>query len=97
MRTVRVIRHGILPFYSEKLKQSLYAFSDEEIRPYFPLPKVLEGLFYVTQKLFGVRVQKAKADSLWHDDAVFRTFKRRRVRGSFYLDLFARAHKRGSA
>ncbi len=88
-----------IAFYSEKLKQSLYAFSDEEIRPYFPLPKVLEGLFYVTQKLFGVRVQKAKADSLWHDDVQFFELLNEdgSVRGSFYLDLFARAHKRGGA
>ncbi len=88
-----------IAFYSEKLKQSLYAFSDEEIRPYFPLPKVLEGLFYVTQKLFGVRVQKAKADSLWHDDVQFFELLNEdgSVRGCFYLDLFARAHKRGGA
>ena len=88
-----------IAFYSEKLKQSLYAFSDEEIRPYFPLPKVLEGLFYVTQKLFGVRVQKAKAESLWHDDVQFFELLNDdgSVRGCFYLDLFARAHKRGGA
>lgn len=88
-----------IAFYSEKLKQSLYAFSDEEIRPYFPLPKVLEGLFYVTQKLFGVRVKKAEAESLWHDDVQFFELLNDdgSVRGCFYLDLFARAHKRGGA
>jgi len=88
-----------IAFYSEKLKQSLYAFSDEEIRPYFPLPKVLEGLFYVTEKLFGVKVQEAKAESLWHDDVQFFELLNEdgSVRGCFYLDLFARAHKRGGA
>ena len=88
-----------IAFYSEKLKQSLYAFSDEEIRPYFPLPKVLDGLFHVTEKLFGVKVQKAKAESLWHDDVQFFELLNDdgSVRGCFYLDLFARAHKRGGA
>ena len=43
-----------IAFYSEKLKQSLYAFSDEAIRPYFPLPKVLEGLFFVAHKLLSL-------------------------------------------
>ena len=50
-----------IAFYSEKLKQSLYSFSDEAIRPYFPLPrKVLEGLFFVARKLFGVTVRKLR-------------------------------------
>ncbi len=88
-----------IAFYSEKQKQSLYAFSDEEIRPYFPLPKVLEGLFYVTEKLFGVKVAPAKGEYLWHKDVQFFELLNDdgSVRGCFYLDLFARAHKRGGA
>ena len=88
-----------IAFYSEKLKQSLYAFSDEEIRPYFPLPKVLEGLFFVTEKLFGVKVQKAVCASVWHEDVQFFELLNDdgSVRGCFFLDLYARAHKRGGA
>ena len=88
-----------IAFYSEKLKQSLYAFSDEEIRPYFPLPKVLEGLFYVTERLFGVKVKEANGESLWHEDVQFFEILNNdgSVRGCFYLDLFSRAHKRGGA
>jgi len=88
-----------IAFYSEKFKQSLYAFSDEEIRPYFPLPKVLEGLFFVAEKLFGVKVQKAACASIWHEDVQFFELVNNDgcVRGCFFLDLYARAHKRGGA
>ena len=88
-----------IAFYSEKLKQSLYAFSDEEIRPYFPLPRVLEGLFFVTEKLFGVKVREASCASTWHDDVQFFELLNDdgSVRGCFFLDLYARSHKRGGA
>ena len=88
-----------IAFYSEKLKQSLYSFSDEAIRPYFPLPKVLEGLFFVARKLFGVTVRKAVCASPWHEDVQYFELLNEdgSVRGCFFLDLYARAHKRGGA
>ena len=88
-----------IAFYSEKLKQSLYSFSDEAIRPYFPLPKVLEGLFFVARKLFGVTVRKAVCVSPWHEDVQYFELLNEdgSVRGCFFLDLYARAHKRGGA
>ena len=88
-----------IAFYSEKLKQSLYAFSDEEIRPYFPLPRVLEGLFFVTEKLFGVKVRETSCASAWHDDVQFFELLNDdgSVRGCFFLDLYSRSHKRGGA
>lgn len=88
-----------IAFYSEKLKQSLYSFSDEAIRPYFPLPKVLEGLFFVARKLFGVTVRQAVCASPWHEDVQYFELLNEdgSVRGCFFLDLYARAHKRGGA
>lgn len=88
-----------LPYYSEKLKQNRYAISDEELRPYFPENKVVSGLFEVVHRLFGLTI-KEKADiDTWHKDVkFFEVFdKNQQLRGSFYLDLYARAKKRGGA
>jgi len=88
-----------LPYYSEKLKQSRYAISDEECRPYFPESKVVSGLFEVVHRLFGLTInEKSNIDS-WHKDVkFFEVFDRdNNLRGSFYLDLYARAKKRGGA
>ncbi len=88
-----------IPYYSEKLKQSRFAFTDEQVRPYFPLPKVLQGLFGVTEKLFRVRIREAECKELWHDDVQFFELldANGSVRGCFFLDLYARVHKRGGA
>tara|TARA_Y100000385_G_scaffold221751_1_gene231490 strand:+ start:133 stop:2193 length:2061 start_codon:yes stop_codon:yes gene_type:complete len=88
-----------IAFYSEKLKQSCFDFSDEEIRPYFPLPKVLDGLFFITEKLFGIKIHKSDGKSLWHEDVQFFELLNsdESIRGCFYLDLYARPHKRGGA
>ena len=88
-----------LPYYSEKLKQNRYAISDEELRPYFPENKVVSGLFEVVHRLFGLTI-KEKADiDTWHKDVKFFDVfdKNQQLRGSFYLDLYARAKKRGGA
>ncbi len=83
---------------SEKLKQSRHGFSDEEVRRYFPEPKVLEGLFRVIETLFGVRI-RPDAAPVWHEDVRF--FRIDDAAGSligqFYLDLYARDTKRGGA
>ncbi|MGB1198598.1 MAG: oligopeptidase A [Thalassotalea sp.] len=88
-----------LPFYSEKLKQSRYAISDEELRPYFPEDKVVNGLFSVVNRLFGLSVKEVEGVDTWHSDVKFyQVFdKNNALRGSFYLDLYARAKKRGGA
>ena len=88
-----------IPYYSEKLKQSRFAFSDEQVRPYFPLPRVLEGLFAVTEKLFDIRAVKAECEHTWHEDVQFFELRDHTgvARGCFFLDLYARAHKRGGA
>ena len=86
-------------FYSEKLKQSLFNFSDEDVRPYFPFPRVLQGLFKIVKKLFGLSFREVEYDYKWHPDVCFfEMFDESNVlRGSFFLDLFSRPRKRGGA
>ena len=86
-------------FYAEALQRSRYAVSQEELRPYFPLPRVLEGLFDAVQQLFGIRIRERPGVSVWHPDVRFFDIEspdRKRV-GSFYLDAYARPHKRSGA
>lgn len=99
-------KHGVetlkawdMPYYSEKLKQDKYTISDEMLRPYFPENKVLTGLFEVVQRLFGLTITERKNVDKWHDDVrFFEIFDSAdNHRGSFYLDLYARAKKRGGA
>ena len=86
-------------YYSEKLKQAKYSISDEALRPYFPETKVVPGLFSVLNKLFGISVQKREGVDVWHPDVSFYDIfdAQGELRGSFYLDLYARAKKRGGA
>lgn len=86
-------------YYSEKLKQAKYSISDEALRPYFPETKVVPGLFSVLNKLFGVSVQKREGVDVWHPDVSFYDIfdAKGELRGSFYLDLYARTKKRGGA
>ncbi|SEA96293.1 oligopeptidase A [Alkalimonas amylolytica] len=86
-------------YYSEKLKQARYAISDEQLRPYFPETKVVPGLFAVIEKLFGMTVREREGVDVWHPDVRFYDIfdSSGALRGSFYLDLYARAKKRGGA
>ena len=88
-----------LPYYSEKLKQDRYAISDEELRPYFPESQVVAGLFKVVQRLFGLQISERKGVDTWHKDVKFFDVldSKQQLRGSFYLDLYARSKKRGGA
>ncbi|MEW6990503.1 oligopeptidase A [Colwelliaceae bacterium 6441] len=88
-----------LPYYSEKLKQKRYAISDEELRPYFPENKVVSGLFEVVHRLFGLTITEKTHIDTWHKDVKFFDVfdEENNLRGSFYLDLYARAKKRGGA
>jgi len=83
---------------AEKLKQSRYAVSQEELRPYFPYPKVLSGLFAVAEKLFGVTVEVDETVATYHPDVRFFWLKRgAEPIAGFYLDPYAREKKRGGA
>lgn len=85
------------PYATEKLRQARYAFSEEEVRQYFPAPKVLEGLFALIGELYGVRFQ-AKTVPVWHPDVrYFELQQNGAVIGGVYLDLYAREGKRGGA
>ena len=88
-----------VPYVSEKLRQARYQLSDEELKPYFPLPRVLEGLFGLTESLFGVRVVERAGVPVWHADVRYYELVDRdgQVVAAFYLDAYARAKKRGGA
>ena len=90
-------------YVSEKLREDKYAFSDQEVKQYFPEEKVLQGLFKVVETIFGVFVKKTSAPT-WHADAHFYEITRHDAKsgaevlvGQFYLDLYARNNKRGGA
>ena len=85
-------------YVSEKLREEKYAFSDLEVKQYFPESKVLAGLFKVVETIFGVHVSQAQA-SVWHYTASFYDIKDHNghLIGQFYLDLYARNDKRGGA
>ncbi|MDO6562341.1 oligopeptidase A [Amphritea sp. 1_MG-2023] len=87
-----------LSYYGEKLKQARYAISQEELRPYFPMPKVLEGLFNITGKLFDIQIEEVTEFDRWHQDArLFNVSRGGELIARFFLDPFARAKKRGGA
>ncbi len=92
------VRAWDVPWASEKLRQKRYAFSDEEVKRYFPEEAVLAGLFRVIETLYGVRVKPAEAET-WHEDARFFAIEDAKGApvGHFYLDLYARDAKRGGA
>lgn len=85
-------------YISEKLRQEKYAFSDQEVKQYFPEDKVLAGLFKVTETIFGVQVRKKEAP-VWHEDAAFYEISDQTNQpiAYFYIDLYARQNKRGGA
>ncbi len=86
-------------FYSEKLKEEKYHLTQEELRPYFPMSQVLEGLFSVVNRLYGINITRRTDIAIWHEDVQFFVIhdSRGEERGSFYIDLYARQHKRGGA
>ncbi|MCH8894638.1 MAG: M3 family metallopeptidase [Proteobacteria bacterium] len=88
-----------LAYYSEKLKQSRCGISEEELRPYFPVDRVLPGLFSLATRLFGIRLEPRNDIDTWHDDTVFYELRAAdgELIGGLYVDLYARLAKRGGA
>ncbi len=85
-------------YYSEKLRQSRYQVSQEDIRPYLPLKRVLSGLFEVVRRLYGIEVREVEMFDTYHPDVkLFELLQGDEVIARFFLDLFARPHKRGGA
>lgn len=91
-----------LAYVSEKLREERYAFSDQEIKQYFPEDKVLAGMFKLVERLYGIRIVPATASrntQCWHPDVKFFDINdtNDQLIGQFYLDLYARPTKRGGA
>ena len=88
-----------IPYYAEKLKQHKFSISDEQLRPYFPANRVVKGLFEVVRRVFGIKVRERLGIDTWHPDVRFYDIfdAEDELRGSFYLDLYAREHKQGGA
>ncbi|EPZ0268094.1 MULTISPECIES: oligopeptidase A [Serratia] len=88
-----------ITYYGEKQKQHLFSISDEQLRPYFPEQRVVEGLFEVVKRIYGITAKERKDVETWHPDVRFFDLfdVNGELRGSFYLDLYARENKRGGA
>ena len=95
------LEHWDIGFWAERLKESLFDFTQEELRPYFPLERVLNGLFSLCSTLFGITVKAADGEApVWHDDVhYFKVFDEEgALIASFYLDAYARPQeKQGGA
>lgn len=95
------IKHWDISFWAERQREEKFAFSAEELRPYFPLPQVLDGLFGLVNRLFGITVTAADGEApIWHQDV--RYFQIADETGTpiayFYLDPYSRPQeKRGGA
>ena len=87
-------------FYTEKMRKALYDFDEEELRPYFPLPTVMQGLFTLVERLFGIAVKENSSLERWDDHVLTYSAydtKSNSLIGHFYADLFPRENKRGGA
>lgn len=86
-------------YYSEKLQLSKFEFTQEDFRPYFPIQKALNGMFAIVNKLYGITVKEEKNINVWHKDAKFFSLydDKNQLRAGFYIDLYARPHKRDGA
>jgi len=88
-----------IPYWSEKLRKNLHDLSQEMLKPWFPDTRVVQGLFDVVERLYGIRVSERDNIATWHPDVRFFEIHDAggTLRGRFYLDLYARANKRGGA
>jgi len=88
-----------IAYCSEKLRQSAFALSQEELRPYFPVERVVDGLFKTVNRLFAITVEPIEGIDRWHPDVSVYQIRDAGggLRGIFYLDLYTREHKRGGA
>ncbi len=88
-----------LPYYSEKMRQQYFQLSQEEVKSYFPADRVIDGLFAVVNRLYGLKIDQVQGVDSWHPDVKFFRIRDRNedIRGRFYLDLYARPNKRGGA
>jgi oligopeptidase A len=99
MDGIEKIESWDIPYYTEKLRKTKYALSQEDLRIYFPSNQVFKGMFEVVSKLYGMRFVERTDVNTWHPQVqFFEVFdKNNQLRGYFYTDLYARAHKREGA
>ncbi len=99
-------RHGAadleawdVAYFAEKLRKSRYDLTQEELKPYFPEPRVFAGMFDLVQRLYGIRIRRIDGVGVWHPEVRFYEIRDADecVRGHFYTDLYARPGKRGGA
>lgn len=88
-----------ITYYSEKMRQKNYQLSQEEVKAYFPVNRVLPGLFAIVEKLYGITITETRDFDSWHKDVQFFSIHDQdgELRGQFYFDLYARPKKRGGA
>ncbi len=88
-----------MTYYSEKMRQHFYQLSQEEVKAYFPITRVLPGLFAIVEKLYGLQIAELSDFDSYHPDLRFFQIhdQNGQLRGQFYFDLYARAKKRGGA
>ncbi len=87
-----------ISFYAEKLKEQKFDISEEELRPYFPAPKVLAGMFEVVRRLYDIEIEETHDIETWHEDVTTYNVKKEGSEiARFYLDPYARSNKRGGA
>ncbi|CAD5106707.1 oligopeptidase A [Zestomonas carbonaria] len=85
-------------YYSEKLRQQRYSISQEQVRAWFPVDKVLSGLFSIVERLYGIQIVELEDFDTWHPDVrLFEIQENGQRVGRFFFDLYARANKRGGA
>jgi oligopeptidase A len=86
-------------YYSEKLRKHKFNVTQEQLKPYFPELGVLQGLFDIVNRLYGLSIKKIKNTDVWHEDVKFFEISDEsgELRGKFYIDLYARTGKRGGA
>jgi oligopeptidase A len=106
LRAFAAEQHGLdqleswdIGYYAEKLRQHSYALSEEEVKPYFPAPKVIQGMFAVVERLYGLTIEQREGIDVWNPEVGFYEIRDAggEIRGCFYLDLYARPKKRGGA
>ncbi len=88
-----------IAYYSEKLRAERFSISDKELRPYFPLEQVLDGLFRLVERLYGLAIEPREGVDVWRPEVRYYTVHDQEGRqiGGFYTDLFARQEKRSGA
>ena len=97
---VEPVNHWDTSYWSERLKEKLFDYTDDELRPYFPILKVLDGMFKLTEYLFHVTIKEAPNEApVWHPDVrYYKVYENGEQIGSFYTDVYSRpAEKRGGA